>query len=402
MVARMLGVLVAAACSAAGTATTAANLEPIDPAALQAAVEAVGRKLLLPGAMVLLRTPEGDFAHGYGATRLGGATAPAGDTHFRIASNTKTMTAAVAVQLAQEGKLRLDDPVSKHVEGIPGGDAITVGDLLRMRSGLPEFTDAPAFLDSLDQDPSRVWTPQEALAIAFGNPPMFAPDAEFFYYNTNYVLLGLVIEQVEGAPLAEVFQDRLFAPLGMNDTALPAAASTAIPEPYAHGYLFGAASYAMTDAPYPADLQAAARAGTLEPNDYTHQNPSYAMAAGGVISTADDLAVWMRALVGGALLDPEFQRQWLASLEAEDPAAPEGQKYGYGISEIAFGPNRLYFHGGEMPGYNSFMGHDPVNDVTLVVWSNLTLSLDGQHPANSIVLRILDEIYADPPLRPNR
>ena len=158
----------------------------------------------------------------------------------------------------------------------------------------------------------------------------------------------------------------------------------------------------MTDAPYPAELQAAARAGTLKPNDYTNQNPSYATAAGGVISTADDLAIWMRALVGGEVLDADFQRQWFESLVAEDPGAPEGQKYGYGITEIAFGPNRLYFHGGEMPGYNSFMGHDPVNDVTLVVWSNLTLSLDGQHTANSIMLKVLDEIYADLPLHPNR
>jgi D-alanyl-D-alanine carboxypeptidase len=166
--------------------------------------------------------------------------------------------------------------------------------------------------------------------------------------------------------------------------------------------MFGAASVAMTDAPYPPDLQAAARAGTLEPTDYTHQNPSYASAAGGVISTADDLATWMRALVGGEVLDSEFQRQWFDSPTPEDPAAPEGQRYGYGIAEIALGRNRLYFHGGEMPGYNSFMGHDPVNDVTLVVWSNLTLSLDGQHTANSLMLKILGEIYADSPLQPNR
>ena len=72
------------------------------------------------------------------------------------------------------------------------------------------------------------------------------------------------------------------------------------------------------------------------------------------------------------------QRQWLDSLEPQDPSKPLGQKYGYGISQISFGPNSVYFHGGEMPGYNSFMGYDPVNDVTLVIWTNLTLSLDGK------------------------
>jgi hypothetical protein len=75
----------------------------------------------------------------------------------------------------------------------------------------------------------------------------------------------------------------------------------------------------------------------------------------------------MRALVGGKLFDANYQRQWLDSLELQDTGKPLGQKYGYGISQLSFGPNRLYFHGGEMPGYNSFMGYDPVNDVTLII-----------------------------------
>jgi len=86
------------------------------------------------------------------------------------------------------------------------------------------------------------------------------------------------------------------------------------------------------DASYPAELQAAARAGTLKPNDDTWQNPSYAFAAGGAISTASDLATLMRALVGGKLFNADYQRQWLDSLEPQDPTQPRGQKYGYGIS----------------------------------------------------------------------
>ena len=83
--------------------------------------------------------------------------------------------------------------------------------------------------------------------------------------------------------------------------------------------------------------------------------------------TADDLAIWMRALVGGKLFDADYQRQWLDSLEPQDPSKPLGRKYGYGISQIIFGPNSVYFHGGEMPGYNSFMGYDPANDVALII-----------------------------------
>jgi D-alanyl-D-alanine carboxypeptidase len=179
---------------------------------------------------------------------------------------------------------------------------------------------------------------------------------------------------------------------------LPADTSNTIPEPYSHGYLYGGASYALGDAAYPADLQAQAKAGALKPNDDTRQNPSYGWAAGGAISTAADLAIWMRALVEGKVLNADYQPQWLESPVPEDPSQPLGQKYGYGITTITFGPNSMYFHGGEMPGYNSFMGNDPVNDVTLVVWTNLTRSLDGQPTANTIMLKMLDRIYTISPL----
>jgi D-alanyl-D-alanine carboxypeptidase len=397
MMTQKLGLVAAIACSVSATAEAATNLKPFEPVALQGVVEAAAKKLLLPAAMVLLRTPQGDFAFGYGATELGGTTSPRATTHFRVASNTKTMTAAVIVLLVQEGKLRFDDPVSKYIEGVPNGGDITISELLKMRSGLYNYTSAPELGESLDHDPTRVWTPQELLAIAFKRPAIFAPGKEYDYCNTNYALLGLIAEKLDGAPLAEIFQDRLFGPLDMKHTLLPANTSNTIPEPYSHGYLYGSSSYALVDAPYPIDLQVAAKAGTLKPNDDTRQNPSYAYAAGGAISTAHDLAIWMRALVGGKLLDANYQRQWLDSLEPQDPSKPLGQKYGYGISQITFGPNRMYFHGGEMPGYNSFMGYDPVNDVTLIIWTSLTIALDGQPTANTIMLKMLDQIYTVSP-----
>jgi CubicO group peptidase (beta-lactamase class C family) len=399
MTTRTMGLVVAVACSVGGTAVSATNLKPFDPVALQGTVEASAKELMLPGVMVLLRTPGGEFVFGYGSTELGVSSPPRADTHFRIASNTKTMTAAVIVLLAQEGKLRFDNPVSKYVSGVPNGDNITISDLLKMRSGLYNYTSAPELVESLDNDSTRVWTSEELLAIAFKQPPIFAPGKEFDYCNTNYALLGLIAEKVAGAPLARIFRNRFFGPLGMEDTLLPANTSNTIPEPYSHGYLYGSSAYALADAPYPADLQAAAKSGTLKPNDDTGQNPSYASAAGGVISTAYDLASWIRALVGGEVLNVDYQRQWLDSPEPEDLSKPLGQKYGYGIALMTFGPNSLYFHGGEMPGYNSFMGYDPVNDVTLIVWTNLTVSLEGQPTANTIMLKMLDQIYAVSPLQ---
>ena len=178
MTTRILAAVVVATFFAGNANSVSANaLKTIDPAAFQTTVEKLARELLLPGAMVVLRTPQGNVAFGYGTTELGVTNPPRSDTHFRIASMTKTMTAAAIVQLAQEGKLRFDDPVSKYVQGVPNGDNITIGQLLKMRSGLYNYTDAPELAESLDRNPTKVWTSEELRAIAFKHPPLFAPGA---------------------------------------------------------------------------------------------------------------------------------------------------------------------------------------------------------------------------------
>src|SRR6185369_5174126 len=149
---------------------------------------------------------------------------------------------------------------------------------------------------------------------------------------------------------------------------------------------------------YSPEIQARARAGTLLPNDYTGLNHSFVAAAGGVISTANDLAVWIRALVTGGVLDAASQRRWLDGLRPQSPSAPDGQQYGYGISQLRWGPNRVFFHGGETPGYNSKIAYDPANQMTLVVWTNMAVSLDEQQPANTLMVKVLDHIYQLSPL----
>ena len=235
--------LLIAGCSRPGSTAGSSALKPIDQAALQTMVDTTAKELLIPGAVVLLRTPQGEFTVTYGTTLLGATSPPRADTHFRIASNTKTMTAAVIVLLAQEGKLSLDDPVSKYVPGVPNGDKITITELLKMRSGLYNYDDDPEFWAILDRDPTKVWSPAEVLAIAFKHPPYFPPGTGFHYSNTNYALLGLIAEKVDGKPLASCFQDRLFGPLGLKDTLLPASTSNTLPDPYSHGYLYGGCSF---------------------------------------------------------------------------------------------------------------------------------------------------------------
>ena len=311
------------------------------------------------------------------------------------------MTSALIVLLAQEGRLQLSDPVSMYIPNVPDGNNITLAELLRMRSGLPDYTSAPELAATLDADPTKAWTPQEVLAIAFQRPPEFPPDTSYEYSNTNYALLGLIAEKVGGRPLAKQFQDRFFGPLGLEQTSLPAIDDNSIPAPYSHGYMYGGSAYALVDEEYPADMQAAARGGTLQPVDYTNQNPSYATAAGGAISTANNLATWIRALVAGDVMNAEYHEEWMHSLQPEDPNKPDGQEYGYGIAYQRFGPNAsMYYHGGELPGFNSFMGYDADNDVTLVIWTNLTLSPDGKTTANALLPTVLDEVYAGLSLAP--
>jgi D-alanyl-D-alanine carboxypeptidase len=401
LVAPIAGNVPAHAAPSASPPTGSSPVKTIDPAALQAAVDATARELRIPGAVVEVRTPQGNFTAAVGTTQRGAEVPPDGDTHFRIASITKTMTSAVIVLLAQEGKLQFSDPISKYVPNVPNGENITIAELLKMRSGLYGFTDDPEFAATLDADPTKVWTPQEVLAIGFRHPPLFPPGTAYDYSNTNYVLLGLVAEKVDGKPLAQVFQDRLYCPLGLTQTLFPASSDTSIPGPYSHGYMYGGSAYAMVDMPYPPDVQAAAEAGTLQPIDYTNQNPSYAMAAGAAISTANDLATWIRALVDGQVFNADLQRQWLDSPQPADPAEPAEPQYGYGIERQSIAPDvTLYYHFGELPGFNSFSGYDPGNKVTLVLWSNLTLSPDSRSTANALLLTVVDQIYTLPQQAP--
>jgi D-alanyl-D-alanine carboxypeptidase len=214
------------------------------------------------------------------------------------------------------------------------------------------------------------------------------------------VLLGVIAERVGRKPLAQAMQDRLFRRFQMRHTSLPAAAVNAIPEPYSHGYLYGSSSMALIGGQYAPEVKEAARAGTLLPNDYTNVNHSFAGGAGGVISTASDVANWIQALVTGKVLNAQYHRRWMNSFKPVDPSKPNGQQYGYGIDRLSWGPNAIYFHGGETAGFNSFIGHDPNSHMTLIVWTNLTLSLEASQTANALMLKVLDQIYVLSPLAP--
>lgn len=387
-------VALAVACSAAAGAALAdeTKVHVIDPVALQATLDEMAAEMLVPGAAMLLRTPEGAYVATYGVRGLDDPTPITIDDHIRIGSNTKTWTGTAILQLVEEGKIALDDPVSKYRPDVPNGDNITIEMLLNMRSGLFNYSTTFALNDALDKTPGRVWDPEELLAIAFPMPPYFEPDQGYTYSNTNTVLLGLIAEQLDGKPLEDIFHDRIFAPLGLTGTLLPPRVSNAIPEPHPRGYMFTDNVLTLATNAIPPDLQFAAKNGTLLPNDQTDTNPSWGWAAGAGISTAPDLADYVEALTTGKLLGPEMQALRMESPRPQSADNPGGALYGLGIAKFG----TFYGHTGELPGFNTFMGSDPETGVTLIVWTNLAPAADGRDPATTIARALIGQIYPAP------
>ncbi len=351
---------------------------------------------LIPGAVALVRTPAGSYTLTHGTTTLGADIRPSPTDYFRIGSVTKTMVAAVVLQLVQEGRLGVVDPIDRYVPGVPNGPNITVSDLLDMRSGLHNYLDTVGFDTGFNQNPTRVWAPQELLALAYAEPPSFPPGTAFEYSNTNTILLGLLVEKLAGKPLSAVLSQRLFGPLGMTHTSLPEATTTTLPDPSSRGYQYGRLEVA--DVTLPPEQDAAAAAGTLKPNDVTAQSPSWSWAAGGVASTAEDLSTWIQALVGGKVLNPAMQQRWVDSIKIQDPADPR-LYYGWGITQLRFGDIRLTYHEGQLPGFNTEAVMDAANKVSIVIWTNRAIT-QGKDNAQTVLVSLLGHLYRTPATTP--
>jgi D-alanyl-D-alanine carboxypeptidase len=384
--------LVAAGCSEVPANPTPTplptELSGISTAEVESLFQDGAAAMHLPGAFLLLDTPDGRFTSSYGTTEIGGEAPPTAESHIRIGSVTKTWTGTVVLQLAEEGKLKLDDPVSLYRPDVPNGQNITIRMLLDMRSGLYNYTEDPGFAAAMDADPQRVWSPEELIEVGLSRPPYFAPDQGYHYSNTNTALLGTIVEKLTGESLHDAFQERIFNPLGMTDSLFPVPTDSDLPRPLSHGYSFGT-NLDTLDAPaLDAGQLQDFYAGTLQPDDHTFDNPSWAYAAGAGISTANDLAVWAKALANGTLLDPATQAA-REQFQKTSPTAPAAAAT-YGLALGNFGG--YYGHTGELPGYNSFVASNPRTGVTLIVWANLAPTGDGKDPATTIARSIIESV----------
>ena len=385
--------LLAAGCGDDGneSGSDAGTTTGLDDAAITETVEEMMDELHVPGAVVLVRQGDDEYLEAFGTRTLDGEDVTVED-HFRVGSNTKTWTGTVLLQLVDEGLLSMDDPISEYFPEVPNGENITVGQILDMRSGLFSYTDLLEVNETMDDEPGTAWDPEVLVALGLAEDPYFAPGEGYTYSNTNLVLAGLLIEQLTGNPVEEEFATRIFEPLGMEGSSLPARDDASLPEPHANGYLFGTNVGTIEDLALSPDEQAQVEAGDLLPNDVTDLNPSWAWTAGGGTSTASDLADYVEALVGGGLLSDELQQERLDSIEPTNPDNPQAAGYGWALA--TFGP--MIGHDGSMPGYQSFMTYEPEQDLTIIVLTNLQSAPDGSQPANEISRALMGQLLSQP------
>jgi D-alanyl-D-alanine carboxypeptidase len=235
---------------------------------------------------------------------------------FRIASITKTFTATAVLLLAQDNLLSLDDSVDKWLPGlVPNGTRITVRQLLNHTSGLYNYTDY-TFYKKVCQVPGKTWTPEELVALSKSHAPYFEPGKGWKYSNTNYILLGMIVEKSTGREFSDVVAGRILQPLGLANTLVPK--DDGMSGDCAHGYIYG-------------------RDGWI---DFTHVSPSTGGPAASMVSTADLLA-WAEALDSGTLLNDRYRKEMFTFVST----GVKGFSYGLGVMNWngAVGHNGVFF-----------------------------------------------------------
>ena len=316
-----------------------------------------------PGVSLLVITPEGRYFKSTGVADVTSCEPLLADSLFEIGSNTKMMTAATIFQLQEEGVLSTADLITEWIPDVaalvPNGDQMTIEMLLTHTNGIYDYLngvaeDGPLGAGITDEEiRTQAFTPEELVALATDSgEPYFEPgaDGQWTYSNTGYILLGLIIEAATGKSYEGNLQERIFEPLELENTFLLAGQ----PDP-------GQLPKGYFETPFDEDL-----------SDW---NVSQAWSAGAVITTAEELAVFMKALYSGDL----FQDAATLDLMLE-PAQPD---YGGFTDDFYYGHGTFYKigllgHGGQALGFLSDGGYVPDTDTTIVIWANSAENGVGQ------------------------
>lgn len=296
-----------------------------------------------------------------GARVLFSGPSKLGPAHLhRIGSVTKTFVAAVVLTLARDGALGLDDAVSKWLPDVPGLDGITLRQLLHHSSGLFNYTDDAQFWKS---PPSRKWTPRELVDVGARNAPYFAPGTSWHYSNTNYILLGMVAEAAGKAKIGALVRTRVLAKAGLSATFFDG-------EEPVTGTLAPAQDARGNDATTVAD-------------------PSWAWAAGAMVATPGDVALWIEQLGNGTFYDPTTQKELLTTVPTDSASL------GYGLGIMLFGRQLTggagpgIGHGGDIMGYHTQSFYFPEKKTTVV-----SIVDSDAESSNDVSIVALDVLFA--------
>lgn len=285
------------------------------------------------------------------------------DDLMRIGSVTKSFTGTLVLELVDEGLIGLDDPLAQYFPWVENAQEITVRMLLNHTSGIVDDYANPAFLDVASADPLYRWDPEELVRASLGTDPEAVRGETCIYSNTNYVLLGMIVEQVTGLELAVAMDEYIFKPLGLDDTVFPSGPE--IEGEHSHSYIVAEGElYDMTSG----------------------IDPSITWAAGAIVSALDDLKIWAEALATGELLEEatrEEQLQWVEMVGAE--GAGVGYEYGLGILKLG----SFVGHNGEFSGFQASMFYLPSQQATIVVLFNCNANQTGSQDLFTRIAAIL-------------
>ncbi|OIJ93379.1 serine hydrolase domain-containing protein [Streptomyces monashensis] len=338
------------------------DLTPDVARRLDTAVQQAMHTADIPGATVGIWTPgQSSYIRSFGVADRSTGRKMTPNLFMRIGSETKTFTVSALLQLVDQKKVGLDDPIGTYVDGVPGGDKITLRQLAGMRSGLYNYSEDRDFVRALTSNPQQSFTPRQLLGYSFKHRALFQPGQKFSYSNTNLILLGLVVEKASGQRLGDYIRQHVTDPAGMKDTVFPT--GNELPRPHAQGYTKQTANGKVADA--------------------TNWNPSWGWAAGAMISKLENLRVWAPTVATGEF--PDGRRMISAATQEQRLNTPQtdsvkGAGYGLGIFDV----QGWIGHNGSLPGYESLTVYLPSTRTTLVVLLNTDTAYQGQEPSTVV------------------